>query len=70
MMIAAVTLVSCGEGEGEVTACSCLKDGQALAEKMKEAGDDPDKLSALNEEMDALNEKCKDFEEGDAKDCE
>tara|TARA_B100001287_G_C22544790_1_gene463900 strand:+ start:164 stop:277 length:114 start_codon:yes stop_codon:yes gene_type:complete len=37
---------------------------------MKDAGDDPDELSALNEEMDAVSEKCKDFEKGDAKDSE
>jgi len=70
MMAAAVTLVtSCGDAsgeEGEVTACSCKKDGEALEKKMKAEGAD---MEALGKEADALAEKCKDMKPEDAKDC-
>ena len=69
MMAAAVALVSCGDAsgeEGEVTACSCLKDGEALDAKMKAEGAD---MEALAKEAEALAEKCKDMKPEDAKDC-
>ena len=69
-MAAAVTLVtSCGDAsgeEGEVTACSCLKDGEALEKKMEAEGAD---MAALTKEAEALAEKCKDMKPEDAKDC-
>jgi hypothetical protein len=72
MMAAAVALVSCGDAsgeEGEVTACSCLTDTEALAKKMTEAGDDEAKAEALTKEAMALDEKCKDFTDEDYKAC-
>ena len=70
MMAAAVTLVtSCGDAsgeEGKVTACSCLKDGEALEKKKNAEGAD---MEALAKETAALTEKCKDINPEDAKDC-
>ena len=73
MMAAAVALVSCGDAsgeEGEVTACSCVKDGEALAKEVEAAGEDVAKLEALAKKGEELTEKCKDFKPEDAKDCE
>jgi len=71
MMAAAVTLVtSCGDAsgeEGEVTACSCVKDGEALAKEMTAAGDDAEKVAALTKKGEELTEKCKDFKPEDCK---
>ena len=73
MMAAAVALVSCGDAsgeEGEVTACSCKKDAEALASKVEAAMVDHTKLAELEKEGKALEEKCKDFKPEDANDCE
>ena len=70
MMAAAVTLVtSCGDAsgeEGEVTACSCKAEQEALDAKYSKEGAD---MEAGKKEMDALAEKCKDMKPEDAKDC-
>ncbi len=72
-MAAAVTLVtSCGDASGdeaEVTACSCVKDGEALAKEVIAAGDDADKMAALAKKGEALEQKCKDFSDEDMKAC-
>jgi hypothetical protein len=72
MMAAAVALVSCGDAsgeEGEVTACSCLADSEALAKEIAAAGEDTAKLAELTKKGEELTAKCKDFKPEDAKDC-
>jgi hypothetical protein len=67
MMAAAVALVSCGDAsgeEGEVTACSCKADAEAIEKKYD--AEDAD-MDAMAKEMDALKEKCKDHKPADCK---
>ena len=68
MMAAAVTLVtSCGDAsgeEGEVTACSCKKDAEAL---MNEKPADEAAAKKVEADMKALEEKCKDVKPEDCK---
>ncbi len=75
--VSLVTLSACGddatkEADDEVTACSCLKDAEALAKKMEEAvkSMDQEKIASLEKEGTDLKDKCKDFKEEDAKDCD
>jgi len=61
-VLAAVTLASCGGPD----ACECKKQSADLVKKL---ADNPGDKEAIDKEIKALEDKCKDFKEEDYKEC-
>lgn len=52
--VATIAMTSCGGNE----MCECFEMGMEMTEKMKEAGGDADKMTAIQEEYKAQSDAC------------